>query len=283
MNTPLLKFFTDLSQRRAQVVSGQYTAFAIFGIFNYPIYYFIWLYVSPQTYENFWLRLTATILCIVLLLHKVWPLKLKPYLPLYWYLTILYCLPFFFTYMLLRNHGAETWITNTIVVVLISMILIDWLTCLALLAVGSSLAIISALLSGAWPFFHPSFDYQQFFINYTVEFYLTDASGTFLLLDAKGNASWLIMKDEEDMEALADQAKHADTPPSNGIADAIENRTKLVHAHSEDEMMLEPHQWESLIHPATELAGRKGKFYYAVVDDANAYDINKDNIQALDD
>lgn len=149
--------------------SGEpYTTFGIFGILNFPIYYLIWFYLSPQGYENLGLRMTATILCALLALHHFWPKQLKPYLPTYWYLTITFCLPFFFTFMLIKNDGATMWIANTVLIIFFLMLLVNWTSAVILLFIGSLGGIIAAYLSRGHLAFSEHFDYLGFFVTYFI-------------------------------------------------------------------------------------------------------------------
>src|SRR6185437_968148 len=85
--------------RHLTVSEKQALLFGVIMFFNYPIYYMLWSFLSLQTYENLILRLIGSALCLCLVLYKFWPLKLKPLLPLHWYVTALFCLPFFFTFL----------------------------------------------------------------------------------------------------------------------------------------------------------------------------------------
>ncbi|MDF1794956.1 MAG: response regulator [Coxiellaceae bacterium] len=153
--------------RRVEESGAQYKAYGTFGLFTFPVYYFIWLYFDVQSYENLWLRITCTALCLLLVLHDYWPKKLKPYLPVYWYFTLFFTLPFFFTYMLLLNHGSLMWITNTIVIVFFTMLLVDWVSTVILLSSGSLLAFIVASQQDnlLWA---SSFDIVGFMLTYVV-------------------------------------------------------------------------------------------------------------------
>ena len=46
-------------------------------------------------------------LCCGLMLQGIWPARLKPYFPLYWFVTLLYCLPFGGTLAFLRVHEGN--------------------------------------------------------------------------------------------------------------------------------------------------------------------------------
>ncbi len=146
---------------------AQYKAYGIFGIFNFPFYYIFWLYLSPETYENLLLRAICTLLCCLLIFHNKWPNQLKKYLPIYWCLTLTFTLPFFFTFMLIMNHGSAVWITNTIVIVFFMLLLVEWTIAVMLLLVGSLFGVLAASFF-VNEFFPAHFDYLGFFITYLV-------------------------------------------------------------------------------------------------------------------
>lgn len=153
---------------RVEETGAQYKALGFFGGINFPIYHLIWIYASKQAYENLPLRLIATFLCFSVALHDFWPKRLQVYLPLYWYFTLLYCLPFFFVFMLIENHGSAMWITNTIAIFFFLLLLVDWISCLILLAIGIFFGILIACITSGIGilYFGPSFDYTGFFITY---------------------------------------------------------------------------------------------------------------------
>ena len=153
--------------KKTKETGNQYKAYGIFGIINFPLYYLTWLYLSPQYYESLFLRVTCTLLCFLLALHEYWPKKLKKFLPIYWYFTLLFTLPYFFTYMLIMNHGAAMWVTNTIVIVFFVLLLVDWLSAIILLVSGSALGLLAATSITKVQFL-TTFDYTGFLITYCV-------------------------------------------------------------------------------------------------------------------
>lgn len=142
----ILEKMTTLTRKKVEETGAQYTAFGLFGLFNYPIFYFIWIYFSKQPYSNITIRVIATLLCLILALNKYWPVKFKKYLPIYWYFTLLYCLPFFFTFKLLKNIFAPLWLTNSILALYFLMLLVDFKSCIFLFFTGASLGILLAYL-----------------------------------------------------------------------------------------------------------------------------------------
>lgn len=110
--------------------------FGIFGAINYPLFYLVWRFIFPTGYDSLGMRLTATILCIILLLRTYWPKKLEKYLAEYWYLTLLYCLPVFGTFMLLQNYHSSSWLTNSMLTLFLLILVVDWVIFAALVVIG---------------------------------------------------------------------------------------------------------------------------------------------------
>ncbi|MDW6004777.1 hybrid sensor histidine kinase/response regulator [Vibrio mangrovi] len=82
------------------------------GFIGFPVYYYIWTYLFPQPYESLWLRATGAILCLGLALRSFVPIKIKKYLPYYYYFTMGFCLPFFFSYMMIMNSYNNVWVMS---------------------------------------------------------------------------------------------------------------------------------------------------------------------------
>ncbi len=51
-------------------------------------------------------------LCLGLLLKPYWPSKFLRYFPVYYHLTLLYCLPFVTTFLFLLEECSIEWIVN---------------------------------------------------------------------------------------------------------------------------------------------------------------------------
>ncbi|MCA8306839.1 HAMP domain-containing histidine kinase [Burkholderia seminalis] len=128
--------------RNMQYVEGRLRPFAIVAIIGFPLYYYIWLEVFPQRYENLTLRLIGSILFLPILFHHRWPAAVRGFLPYYWYAIILYALPFFFTLMLLKNDGSQVWVESTLIAAFVAVLLLDWLMLLLSFVAGVSLAVV---------------------------------------------------------------------------------------------------------------------------------------------
>ena len=121
-------------------------AAAFIGVFGFPIFYIVWMYVLPQPYESIPLRAIGTGLCFLLALTRWWPAAARRYVVPFSYFTFLYCLPFFFTLMLLLNHSNATWEMSTLAALIYVVLLYDLVNAIVVLVIGSAAAIGAYLL-----------------------------------------------------------------------------------------------------------------------------------------
>ena len=90
--------FWKTVRRSYDRVESNLVPVSLCGAVGMPVYYFVWHDLFPQPYENLWLRLIGTAVCLVLALKDFWPRTLRPVLPALWYAPVLYALPFFFCF-----------------------------------------------------------------------------------------------------------------------------------------------------------------------------------------
>jgi signal transduction histidine kinase len=137
--------------RSARYAEPNFGAVGAVGALGFPLYYFVWHDLFPQPYENLPLRLVGGLLCFLLMLHRRWPPWAQRFLPLYSYGVILYALPFYFTFMLLKNESNSIWIMSDLVAVFLLIVLVDWLNLVILFVLGSGLAWIAYVATTADP------------------------------------------------------------------------------------------------------------------------------------
>jgi two-component system CAI-1 autoinducer sensor kinase/phosphatase CqsS len=126
---------------------GKMRAAAFIGVFGFPSFYFVWAYALPQPYESIPLRAIGALLCLALATTAWWPASLRKYAVAFSYGTFLYCLPFFFTLMLLNNHSNPAWQMSTLAALIYVVLLYDLLNAIIVLIIGSALAVVAYLLS----------------------------------------------------------------------------------------------------------------------------------------
>lgn len=118
-------------------------AFGLFGIIAGILFYpFNSVLLEPQLYDSLLLRVILALLCFILCLKNYWPTKIRNNLPIYWVFTLTFTLPFFITFMMLKNDMSSPWILNELSAVILMMLLTDWLSYTIILIVGVLGAII---------------------------------------------------------------------------------------------------------------------------------------------
>lgn len=132
----MISFLFSLLSKRIDVSDTLIKIVGIFGIFNYPFFYFIQQLSLTEEREFLFLRITCSVICIPLLLIDYWPNALKKYKIFYWYFSICYIIPFFSTYMFIENYGSMMWFTKVIIGLFWLVLITDWLTFLIILPLG---------------------------------------------------------------------------------------------------------------------------------------------------
>lgn len=131
----------------------------LLGASAHFLFYFVYIYGFHLPYDNFWLRLIATGLCISLMFIHRLPSPLQPYSPYYWHFTLIFSLPFIFTVNLLMNNFNELWLYSEIAMVFILMMFVpNWLIFTLDLCVGVATAVVFYLLSPHSLQLHPTFN-----------------------------------------------------------------------------------------------------------------------------
>jgi signal transduction histidine kinase len=137
-------------ERSIRDFNPPFTTFAILGLIYYSLFYFPWLLPletnSAAEKESFILRLIAIFLCFGLLARKKWPKKAQNWLPAYWYITLTYCLPFFFTFMFLQDTDAALRLMAFSSIIFWLVLLVDLTSAFILLFMGIAAAVGAFLL-----------------------------------------------------------------------------------------------------------------------------------------
>lgn len=158
----LRKCLVKLNALSAIRVSGhgaQYELFGIFAVLNYTFPYFMW---SPTTNMNFSLpivmRLIASFMCFVLIVKDSFKESYKVFFPLYWHLTLLYCLPFLTTVMLFDSRGNIYWLLNFILAIHLLAVLVDWRSFAVISMIGILFGFLFFIALEGQEYFSLSFD-----------------------------------------------------------------------------------------------------------------------------
>ncbi|KGP64272.1 histidine kinase [Legionella norrlandica] len=139
--------------KETEDASKQITLFGIVMMINYPLFGVFWKLERFQLTEEFVLRVIATFLCACLAFNQFWPKQLLKFLPIFWYIVLLFCLPYFFAYLTLINNASTLWLMNCVSAVFFLLLVSSVLGSLILLTLGVGIA-----------FFHFYFLSNNFFI-----------------------------------------------------------------------------------------------------------------------
>jgi CheY-like chemotaxis protein len=124
-------------------------------------------------------------------------------------------------------------------------------------------------------------DFIQFFTKLckdtnATEYYLLDASGSFLLMDAEAKPTWLLVKTDQEIQEYCDIAIGNHAP--HAIVEALQKREKLPFFLTEMDYQTPVTAWAALLHPAKLLAN---KYFYAVVNDKVSKNFRTSGIESL--
>lgn len=132
----------------ARRIEHQCVSLGFAGVVGLLGYYFIWRLWLPQHYDSLGLRLIGVFLCFFLMFKDQWPSLLKKFFPLYWYVTLFYTVPFFFSFMLFKNNLSHMWMMSMLICLFLLILLVDGLSLVLLMLGGTLAAYLVFVLSG---------------------------------------------------------------------------------------------------------------------------------------
>lgn len=118
-----------------------------------------------------------------------------------------------------------------------------------------------------------NFFHQLCYKHQVAEYYLMDNQGSFLFMNAAGEASWLAVANELQMHSYYLLAEDDNAPAA--ILTALKNKQKIPYFHSEKDFMVRPAEWQNYLHPAQTLSGKE-TYYYAYIDNPEIYQLHDD-------
>lgn len=113
------------------------------------------------------------------------------------------------------------------------------------------------------------------------EYYLTENTGSFLLLDINAKPSCLIVKNREDLNHYCELA--IDNQASPEVIEQLRSGEAIPYFWQADgALQNEWSDWSSYLHPAQRLEGHD-TYFYAFVDNPHSFDIQADKIMSYND
>lgn len=165
-------YLADSMQRSLTNSSHQLIAVGSLAFIGFPLFYIIWAYWFPQPYESLSLRAVGSLLGLGLMLAPYWPIAWKKYLSWYWFLSLLYTLPFFFMYLFLMNQAGVIAGMSLLCSVFLLVLLLDLLS----VAIVFSLGLVLAVLAYCWV--SPEIYFGKEHVEITVIILFTVIAGT---------------------------------------------------------------------------------------------------------
>ncbi|MGB0132194.1 MAG: hybrid sensor histidine kinase/response regulator, partial [Chlorobium sp.] len=171
---------------------------ALLGAPAHFLFFFLFKYGFHLPYENFYLRMAATLLSISVVFRNRLPAKLKAFFPYYWHFTIISVLPFIFTVNLLMNNFHELWLYWEIFMLFILITFVpNWLIFAIDLFIGVASALLFFVLASPGFALDPEFNIPLYAI---VIFFTIVAGYMFSYSNRKGQ---LAQEKNSALQALA--------------------------------------------------------------------------------
>ena len=122
-----------------------YVLFSLYQILYYIFIYSAWTWQAKQHIYPIWhLEVISFTIFILLALKKYWFSFTKKYYTLFWYMAVIWALPFSNTVSLLRyhNNNIDT-VINCIFALFILALIVDWLSFSIILVLGVCFGLLS--------------------------------------------------------------------------------------------------------------------------------------------
>lgn len=137
-----------ISEKRVEEYGARYIAFGVFSTVNYLIPMYMWSEWHANDTSVYIVRIIAIVLSFMLTVSDSWSSSLKKYRPLFWHFTVMFCLPFLVTFMLLFDGFTLYWIININIAVLFGIILLDFESFSVIYSTGIILGVFVSYLLG---------------------------------------------------------------------------------------------------------------------------------------
>lgn len=113
MSQNITLFYERILKRFFDYLQPKLFVMGLIGTFGYPLYYFVWHDIFPQSYESLSFRLICACSTIPWLFYKKLN-RVSTFLQAYFFVTLFLCLPVFFGFMLIKNDFSALWMMSFI-------------------------------------------------------------------------------------------------------------------------------------------------------------------------
>lgn len=164
------------------------------GLIGFPLYCLIWQYLFPQPYENLFLRIIGTVSFAPLAFFPFLSSKFKQNFHWYFFAASTYSMPFFFSFMLLKNEFSFVWTMSAMAgLSFLIAIVYDWVLVSLMVLTGFILSYLCVLVIDGqvlFTHFQPEsiFVYSFALVGGLVVSYRTEVTNTARILIMKSMA-----------------------------------------------------------------------------------------------
>jgi signal transduction histidine kinase len=121
----------------------------VVGFFAFPLFYLLRKSSAmPVLYDDLYLRVVASSMCLAMALRRFWPRKLSRFYLSFSYLTIFYCLSFLLSFTMLMNQGGTPSVVNMLMGAIIITLLTDWRNTVVILLAGYVCSLLAFEATG---------------------------------------------------------------------------------------------------------------------------------------
>jgi len=194
-------------------------------------FYFLLKYGFDMPYENLFLRLTGSVLALMLVffIRTDSPAENK-YFRFCWHFSLIFILPFLFTFLLLKNNFHELWLYWEIFMIFVLIAFVpNWLLLLFDLFVGVLAAVVCFVLTTPVIQLNPDFDIPAYL---TVIFFTVVAG---YLLSYSNRTGQVALEKNSALQALAGSIAHEMRNPLGQVRlnlDIIEQQLPAYRQHA---------------------------------------------------
>lgn len=194
-------------------------------------FHFLLKYGFQMEYENFVLRLTASVLALVSMIFvRMESPFAKKYFPVFWHFSLIFILPFLFTLFLLKNNFHELWLYWEIFMVFVLIAFVpNWLMLLFDLFVGVFAGVAFFILTTSDIRLTPEFDIPAYL---TVMFFSIVAGYLFSYSNRRGQVA---MEKNAALQALAGSIAHEMRNPLGQVKLNLEIIEQQLPAYKREE------------------------------------------------
>lgn len=138
----IVNYLRMLPERSLANAFHQIFAVGLIVFLGFPLSFWLWTEWYGQPYDSCIFQVIGCLLGLGLLLLPYWPLKIKPWLAIYWFVTIIYAFSFFPVYVFFISQASVISSMSLLCSVFLLVLLIDFRDLIIMLILGWGAALV---------------------------------------------------------------------------------------------------------------------------------------------